>query len=646
MDDHRPVNRSQTAHERAQTTPVVAEDAPDAPAEIYRQRARDFQQRATRATRWDRRLTATRAALFLAGAACLGVALAAESQRTADYFTAAAAIGLVFLVVITVHESIRNALDRFQELQRINEQLGARLLRDWDEFPCRIVEVPGEHAAVARDLDVFGRRSLFHFLCQAHTPLGIETLRDWLLNPASPAEVDERQRSVRELGPLVELREQLVLRGRQLSTSTTGPQKFIAWAEGEPWLAARPWLAWITRLLPILFVCILILVFTSTLPAQEGGMTLLGLLAANFLLCVLFNGRVHDIFHQISTRNGEVRQYLAMFGLLYELPVTSKGLVALREEATVREGGVLARLRQVGRIVHLADMHHSPVQFLLWLFLQLLLLWDFHVLALLEWWRRRTGHRVRAWFRALGELEALASLAGIAHDHPAWAFPRVDGGAETLAARGLGHPLLAETARVCNDVEVGPAGTLLLVTGSNMSGKSTLLRSLGVNAILAQAGAPVCAIELRIPPVRVTTSMRIHDSLADGVSFYFAELRRLKQIVDQAVSFRDRPDQRLLYLLDEILQGTNSRERHIAVECVLAHLISQRAFGAVSTHDLELASSEVLSKSCRAVHFRETLVQSPEGQTMTFDYRMRPGVATTTNALKLLEMVGLSPSAR
>ncbi len=194
-------------------------------------------------------------------------------------------------------------------------------------------------------------------------------------------------------------------------------------------------------------------------------------------------------------------------------------------------------------------------------------------------------------------------------------------------------------------MEVGPRDSFLLVTGSNMSGKSTLLRTIGVNAVLAQAGAPVCARQLSMPPVTLATSMRIHDSLEYGVSFYMAELMRLKEIVDQAGVFQKQTGHLLLYLLDEILQGTNSKERHIAVVRVLHHLLEHGAIGAVSTHDLELATSQMLADACHAVHFRETLHDHDAEQPMTFDYRLRPGVATTTNALKLLEIVGLADAA-
>jgi DNA mismatch repair ATPase MutS len=275
---------------------------------------------------------------------------------------------------------------------------------------------------------------------------------------------------------------------------------------------------------------------------------------------------------------------------------------------------------------------------------QSVLLWDFHVLALLERWQRRNGQLVRCWFEALSEWEALASLATLAHDNPTWAFPVIANRAErdrTVCARSLAHPLIPADSRVANDVSIGPPGTFLLVTGSNMSGKTTLLRAIGTNVVLAQAGAPVCAERLSMPPVSLATSMRIHDSLTSGVSYYLAELMRLKEIVDIARTHPVDAGRVVLYLLDEILQGTNTAERQMAVRRVLSHLLNQGAIGAVSTHDLQVAAAPPLSYACHAVHFRETIHNELGRHEMTFDYKLREGLATTSNALKLLEIVGL-----
>jgi DNA mismatch repair ATPase MutS len=210
-----------------------------------------------------------------------------------------------------------------------------------------------------------------------------------------------------------------------------------------------------------------------------------------------------------------------------------------------------------------------------------------------------------------------------------------------LAAHQLGHPLLPNDVRVCNDVELGPSGNVLIVTGSNMSGKSTMLRSLGLNVILAQMGNVVCATRMELCSVVLETSMRIDDSLAEGVSFFMAELRRLKEIVDRSLEIRAGRG-RFLFLLDEILQGTNSRERHIAVCAVIQQLLDNGAFGAFTTHDLDLANVEGLRARSKTVYFTESFVAGPNGDVMTFDYRMYPGVAPSTNALKLLKIVGLA----
>ena len=238
----------------------------------------------------------------------------------------------------------------------------------------------------------------------------------------------------------------------------------------------------------------------------------------------------------------------------------------------------------------------------------------------------------------MGELEALSALATLAHDHPAWCWPTVVDGPASLAAEGLGHPMLPEEVLRTSDVALDPPGRFLLVTGSNMSGKSTLLRSLGLGAVMAQAGAVVCARKLTLTPLRTFTSMRIHDSITDGVSLFMAELMRLKDLVDAADSEHDgRP---LLYLIDEVLQGTNSEERRVAARRIVRHLLQADAIGAVTTHDLSLHDDDTLDPASTKVHFREHVDASSE-KVLTFDYQLRSGLATSRNALRLLKIVGL-----
>jgi ABC-type multidrug transport system fused ATPase/permease subunit len=607
---------------------------------IYRQRADKFSAAEKRYENLERMVMHLRVATFI-GAAVMFV-MGWNSQQQRLWYWAGCILIAGFFVLVAYHERVRRQMRRYRLLRQINQQAIARLSRDWEALHTTHVAVPAEHQAVAADLDLFGHASLFHFLCAAATPIGIRALRDWLLNPASPEEIKRRQQAVSELAPHLELRQNLILNGLLLAYRGQTTERFVDWAEGAPWLAARRWLLWLVRIVSAAAVLILVLMCCRIIPVEIGMLAVIGVVLINALITALFGGKVHNIFSIINLRRNEAARYLNIFELMYSMPDSSTELQAVKAEAKSHGGGVMLRMRQLNRIAVLAMIRHNPLlKFYVHLPLQFMFLYDFHFLILLEAWQTRYGRYVRAWFQALGKFEALSSLASVAHDHPQWAMPEVDPSAERFQARKLGHPLLSCRTRVDNDVEVGPAGSCLLVTGSNMSGKSTLLRAIGVNAILAQAGAPVCAERLAMPPVALATSMRIRDSLENGVSFYMAQLMRLKEIVDLARDPKARNNRPLMYLLDEILLGTNSRERHIAVVRVLNYLVQCGAIGAISTHDLDLAAGEPLSDVCRCVYFRETLHDQHVEQPMTFDYILRPGIATTTNALKLLEIVGL-----
>ncbi|HJN09547.1 MAG TPA: DNA mismatch repair protein [Pirellulaceae bacterium] len=611
---------------------------PDPIAAHYLLRVEMFLADELQLTRKDRQLTHLRVLVFLTVVAFFAIGWITMIVQPWYLPGVFAAIG--FVALVTYHDSVDRRLQRARHLRLINDQGLARLARAWDRLPAPTIKAPDGHVATATDLDLFGRASLYQLVSCATTPIGRDILRDWLVEPASCDEIKARQQAVAELINREALREELVLEGRLLAGDAT--ERFVQWASGPAWLHERPWLIWLCRIVPATGLLAFLLSLVRLISPDVGFAIILAVVVTNILISVLFSGNVHDIFARVNTRQGEVRRYLQMFRLMYSMPESSGKLAEIKREVTEHGGGVLRRMRDLQFVMQLANISHSAMLFIfLYLPLQAGLLYDFHILNLLEKWQRDCGAHARNWFEALGQFESLASLATLAYDHPAWTFPEVDAAATSIEASGLGHPLLPDAVRVNNDVQVGVAGSFLLITGSNMSGKSTLLRSIGVNIVLAQAGGPVCASKLRLPPVQLATSIRVRDSLEDGVSFYMAELMRLKEIVDQAVDFGGRPDCTLVYLLDEILQGTNSQERRIAVVRVLSHLVRHGAIGAISTHDLDLAASDALVGQFRPVHFRETLHDHDAENPMTFDYRLREGVATTTNALKLLEIVGL-----
>jgi DNA mismatch repair ATPase MutS len=346
---------------------------------------------------------------------------------------------------------------------------------------------------------------------------------------------------------------------------------------------------------------------------------------------------IHGEFNRALVADQAFARYADLFAHAVRAPGDAPLLGAVRTRLASSGAAASECLRQLNRILGFAQLRagaaifHFPIQ--------ALTLWDFHVFFALDAWRRRVGSSVRGWMNAVGELDALSALAQVRADNPGWALPEVvDARTDTvkqIRASNLGHPLIPDDRRVGNDVEVGPPGTVL-ITGSNMSGKSTLLRAIGVNAVLAQAGGPVCAAALRVPAADLETSIRVQDSLEHGLSYFMAALARLKGVLDRA---RHRDDGRIvLYLLDEILQGTNTGERAIAVRGVARHLLKAGAIGAMTTHDLGLAAEEPLNTAGRLAHFTELV---DEHGAMTFDYRLRPGLATSRNALRLMRFIGI-----
>ena len=573
--------------------------------------------------------------LLLVGAA-LAVLAAALGLNNAALLGAAGLLALGFVVSFIHHGRVDATVRRYGELLAINEEGTSRLRRDWDALPLPPAADP--LPALAADLDLLGRASLEQLLGTPAMPIGRATLRAWLLLPAAPAVARARQPAVAELAPLHDFRDGLALRGRLLGRAQSGYEQFLAWAERAPYLHGHAWLLRASRAVPLATLALAALQWLGVL---AGPWWLAGV-AVGVVLTATAGRAVDALLDEVAERQEIFATYAAMFAQISDQPFAAPALRELQNSLTAGGLRADAQMRRLARIVALADLRG-------WMFfypIQIATLWNVHVLWLLERWRAVAGARARDWLAALGDAEALAALAALAHDQPAWAFPELPDapapGAPLLDAHGMGHPLLPPERRVDNDVALGPPGRLLLVTGSNMSGKSTLLRALGLNVVLAQCGAPVCAAAFCLAPAELATSMRVQDSLEAGVSYFMAELRRLKAVIDTAERARADGSRTLLFLLDEILHGTNSSERQIAARRIILRLLALGATGAVSTHDLALADTPELAAASELVHFTEQFARGPGGPSMQFDYRLRPGIATSTNALALMEMLGLA----
>ena len=365
-----------------------------------------------------------------------------------------------------------------------------------------------------------------------------------------------------------------------------------------PWISNQPGLLLAARLLPAAFLVLVLCQLGGILPKPWWVFPLIAMFALN----KVFAKRIDHTLADIRREESALDAYTAVFAKLEELRPESDWLKHHHDQID----GAHAAVEQLCNYATSNAARGSIVYPLL----KYGLMWDFHVSRGVEDWHARHASEVTGWFDALAQIEAAASLSNLHHDEPTWVFPEFSG-EKSIVANQLGHPLIDAATRVANDLTIDPPGHFLLVTGSNMSGKSTLLRSLGLNLTLAQAGAPTCTSSLRLPPVHIVTSLRVEDSLTEGVSFFMAELKRIKaavQLVDDPPAGRT-----ILYLFDEILRGTNSVERQAIVQKLLGHLLQRDAIGAITTHDLALAEIEDLKPAAKAVHFREGFKDTSEG---------------------------------
>ncbi|MEI8211796.1 MAG: hypothetical protein WCI02_06585 [Planctomycetota bacterium] len=555
-----------------------------------------------------------------------------------------------FLALATWHENLRDRIEWWIQQRAFYRRLLARCDRTWTELP----PLPSEPAAtsltsdLSRDLDLFGDRSLFRWASLAVTDSGAATLGQWMMQWVPTTEVLRRQTSVRELAELHPWRQSFWDAAIGFRGMDSSPEKIAQWGAEPPLFQSRSLVKFATWVGPCLAILGLIgglVGILASLPIlfNVGLVLFLVGIAINLLLTITIMGSVHDVFVRVGTANRELQSLSTLFSLVEELQPKSELLNEIRSDLIGHPTSSTQAIGQLRRTMSFAGIQRNPLFFIPYWILQLILLWDIRVLERLEGWKKEFGNQIARWIQGLGTIEALNSAATIADENPDWAYPTwFDNRNRTLQIQTLGHPLLKDSSRVCNDVSIDRSHPLLLVTGSNMAGKSTLLRSLGINTILARTGSPVACRAWNGPNLEVASSIRVQDSLQDGVSFFMAELKRLRSIVDFTETQLDQHGRSTLVLLDEILQGTNSRERQIAVEQVLGQLIALEAIVVASTHDLDLAKSASLVDIAQVVHFREFFETRDGTEVMRFDYVMRPGVTPTTNALKLLELVGLA----
>lgn len=611
--------------------PMPSRGAPASPDETHRARIAELEAELTRGKSRSLRLSLVRLISFL-------VAAVATIAGLAQSDTAVTAAGLaalaLFFVAVVLHARLASALAELEARRLVHERhlarLDGRYVTELDPGP----SCPADHP-YARDIDLFGRGSLAHRIDVSHTTRGAQALVAMLGRPAAPELARERQRAVEELASKAAFRESLeayAIRAFPPKPARRGegrerldPEPFLRFARGDEGATLPAWTRGYALLSPPLLLAAFVAAELDLIPSTIA----FALLAGQLLVTTLTGARCRALFDLVAARKGSLEAFFSMWRLVEETRFDAPLLVALRERTFPAGEKPSEVTRALERLVSRAELRFQfPVHF----FVDVLLLWDLHVAHGLLRYRARMGAGFEPAFDALGELEALASLATFRAIEPETTYPDFEPPSSPFVAEGLAHPLLPRAARVANDFRLEGPGAALIITGSNMAGKSTLLRSTGLAIALAQAGGPVLARRLALPPVRLRASMRIDDDLQRGASYYHAELSRIRSVIADAEAAPP-----IFFLLDELLRGTNAEARHRGARAILEHLLDRGAYGLVATHDVALTTLADERPRVRNAHFTDVIRDGA----MVFDYALRDGVVRGSNALRLLREAGI-----
>jgi len=529
----------------------------------------------------------------------------------------------VFGLLLVLHDKVIRAGERAKRAEELYEKGLARLEDRWAGTGDPGLRFLDESHPYARDLDLFGTGSLYELLATTRTCWGAKTLAEWLCAPPSPDVIRARQAAVADLRPRLDLREDLAAAGDEIS-DRVNPEALPRWAAAPSLLGSR-----LERFAAFALATAAIAMGAAWLFDVVGRLPVLVVLTAELGFALWLRERVRQVILSVERPGRELALLSKILGRMEREPFQSPRLVELQRSLTT--GGVTAsrQIRRLHRLTEWLDARRNNM----FAPLAALLLWGTQFAFALEAWRRSSGAAVERWLAAIGELEALVALATHTYENPENPFPEIVEVGPVFEGEALGHPLIPKSHVVRNDLRLGGDKRLFVVSGSNMSGKSTLLRTVGTNTVLALAGAPVRAERLKVSRLALGASIRIVDSLQEGISRFYAEIKRLRQIMDLA-----RGSFPLVFLLDEILHGTNSHDRRIGAEAVVRGLVERGAVGLITTHDLALSRvADSLAPRAANVHFEDHL----EDGKMVFDYRLRGGVVQKSNALDLMRSVGL-----
>ncbi len=545
-----------------------------------------------------------------------------------SYFYAviiAIAFAVIFIFLIFKHQTALDEKGYYHALQNINHLSLKRLKGFWKSFSDTGQEFSDENHSYAQDLDIFGNGSLFQMINNTTTPFGRIRLAQILKEPCgSKSEIVRRQEAIKELVIKLDWRQAFQAEG-MIRDKQDNPDKLLEWVQAREELYLKDWFKIGVKVLPA-FTLMLILasIIFPGISYYLPGIAV----ALQMLLLIPGNKKRSSSLNTACSYKYSLKTYNVMLKKWEEEQFEAELLKEIKKPIVAQGPPASAQMARLESIIDFASQRYGQLYFLL----NILLLWDYQCLIAMEKWKRQSGSQLDKWIQGLGEMEALSSLAVLGCDNPQWIYPTIGEETQSFRADSIAHPLLGE-AGVSNDINFNNPIKILLITGSNMSGKSTLLRTAGINLVLAHIGAPVYAKSYTCSLMDIYTCMRVSDNLEKNISSFYAELLRIKIIVEAA-----KKGKKIFFLLDEIFKGTNSIDRHMGAKVLINELSELDACGMVSTHDLELGVLEKENPKVKNYHFEEYFTNGE----IRFDYKLRSGLSKTRNAIYLMKMAGIN----
>jgi DNA mismatch repair ATPase MutS len=511
-------------------------------------------------------------------------------------------------------------------MSQINEDSLKRLEGKWKSFKDTGEEFKEADHNYSNDLDIFGKGSLFQFINTANTYLGREKLSKILTSPNySAEEIYARQEAVKELSLSLGWRQRFMAEGRIVQVSMKKPEAIIKWGRERSSLFSNTLIIFLSRILPaITITIILVYLIMRSIPYYIPIIAI----AVQIIILKLNSKESDRILELIYEYKKDIEIYREILRLIEKKNFSTEYLKNLKISLINKESQTVTK--QINNLSSIVSLIEDRKNFFYSL-INFITLWEFQCLIRLEAWKKQSGSLIEQWLKVIADLETLVSLAAIKHDYPQWSMPKIESSSLMLKAENISHPLLTKNP-VYNNLRMDSSQSILLITGSNMSGKSTLLRTAGINLVLAYTGAPVCAKSFGCSIMDIYTCMRISDNLEENISSFYAEILRIRKLMDST-----KEKTQVFFLLDEIFRGTNSKDRHTGARILIEKLSKENSIGMVSTHDLELGDIEQKNTKVKNYHFKEHY----ENNKIKFDYKLRLGVSNTRNAIYLMRMAGI-----